>query len=366
MTSTPPVQRIPYPGLWLDAFTLTAVPGGALVVGGQVWSAQGGGTTPATVASAMRWDAGTNTWETLAPMPLPRQGHAAVPLPDGHVLIVGGRNNTELEMPGTLFWEPDTRRFREGPPLLAARDRPVAVALPDGAVLVLGADHDNTDLERGTRAELLRPGASAWEPAGQTVRLFHPGPVCVSGEHVVIAGGRDNGFGFAIIEGTHFAPPLDRNTELWQPGTRTWRTSQPLTASRDEPQGVTLSDGRILVVGGWHQGQLLGTAEVWDPAREQWTPTGELTDLRSSVVLAALPDGRAGAFGGLGQKNFEASSTVELWSPDTGAWTPGPPMSAAVSDHRVTVLDDGTVLVVGLIRKQPDGMLETVSLRWNP
>ncbi|WP_426750473.1 Kelch repeat-containing protein [Myxococcus sp. Y35] len=366
MASNAAVQRLPYAGLWLDSFTLTAVPGGALVVGGQEWRAEGGGATSATVANALRWDAKTRTWETLSPMPQPRQGHAAVPLPDGRVLIIGGRNHTAMALASTLFWEPEARGFREGPPLRAERDRPVAVALADGSVLVLGADHDDQDLERGTRAKLLRPGAEAWEPAGQTVRLFHPGPVCVSDERVVIAGGRDNGLGFAIVEGTHFAPPLDPSTEVWQLSTRAWRSSPPLAASRDDHVGVTLADGRILVVGGRSQGERVGTAEVWSPTTEQWTPTGALTDLRSGFVLTALPDGRAAAFGGLGQKELAASATVELWSPDTGTWTPGPPMRAAVSDHHVTRQDDGTFLVVGVMRTGPDGMPESVSTVWSP
>ncbi|MFP2962576.1 Kelch repeat-containing protein, partial [Myxococcus sp. 1LA] len=300
MASHPALQRLPYQGLWLDSFTLTAVPGGALVVGGQEWHAEGGGSTPRTVASAMRWNARTDVWEALPPMPEPRQGHAAVALPDGRGLVIGGRNHTVMAMESTLLWEPDTGRFQAGPPLRAARDRPVAVVLPDGAVLVLGSDFDD-DMERGTRAELLRPGAEAWEPAGQTVRLFHPGPVCVSGERVIIAGGRDNGFGFAVVEGVHFAPPLDQCTEVWRRDARAWKTSHPLTESRDDPQGVTLSDGRVLVVGGWRRGELLGSSEVWDPASEAWTPTGALPHPRSSFVLAALPDGRAAAFGGLGQ-----------------------------------------------------------------
>ncbi|WAM28744.1 Kelch repeat-containing protein [Myxococcus sp. NMCA1] len=365
MSARPDLQRLPYQGLWLDSFTLTGVAGGALVVGGQEWHAQGGGSTPMTVTSAMRWDAATDAWEVLAPMPQPRQGHAAVALPDGRVLIIGGRNTTELELASTLVWEPDTRRFRDGPPLLAARARPVAVALPDGAVLVLGSDFDE-DMERGTRAELLRPGADAWELAGQTVRLFHPGPVCVSGERVIIAGGRDNGFGFAVVDGVHFAPPLDQCTEVWQRDTREWKTSHPLTESRDGHQGVTLSDGRILVMGGWRKGELLGSAEVWDPASEQWTPTGALAHPRSSFKLAALPDGRAAAFGGLGQNDAAASAAVDLWAPQTGAWTPGPRLAAPLSDHHVAALEDGAFLLVGLIRTGPEGMPQTTSIHWRP
>lgn len=365
MSARRDLQRLPYQGLWLDSFTLTAIPGGALVVGGQEWHAQGGGSTPMTVTRAMRWDAATDAWEVLEPLPQPRQGHAAVALPGGRVLIIGGRNATELALASTLMWEPETGRFREGPPLLAARDRPVAVVLPDGAVLVLGSDFDG-DMQRGTRAELLRPGAEAWEPAGQTERLFHPGPVCVSGERVIIAGGRGNGFGFAVVDGVHFAPPLDRCTEVWRRDSRTWKTSHPLAESRDDPQGVTLADGRILVVGGWSKSGLLGSAEVWDPASEQWAPTGALPHPRSSIKLTALRDGRAAAFGGLGQTDAAASAAVDLWEPRTGAWTSGPSLAAPLSDHHVVALEDGDFLLVGLIRIGVEEMLQTTSIRWRP
>jgi hypothetical protein len=63
--------------------------------------------------------------------------------------------------------------------------------------------------------------------------------------------------------------------------------------ARDDAQCVTLSDGRILVVGGWYEGQLLKSAELWDPLTNQWSPAGTLTTPRSSFALTALPDGRS-------------------------------------------------------------------------
>ncbi|MCE9666470.1 kelch-like protein [Myxococcus stipitatus] len=367
VTASTARRRVPYAGLWLEQFSLTPVPGGALLAGGHGWHPEGGGTTPRSSTGAALWDTAREEWLALAPLPAPRQDHAAVALPDGRVLLIGGRNMQAMELGSTVFFDPESRRFTEGPPLLTARSRPLAVALPDGAVLVLGSDHDD-DLSRGTRAELLRPGANAWEPAGQTQRIFHAGPVCVSGERVVIAGGRDNGFGFAVIEGVHLAPPLDVSTEVWEPTGRTWRTTpHPLTQTRDDAAGVTLADGRVLVVGGWHQGQVLTSAEVWDPRTEQWRATGSLALGRSGFALTALPDGRAAVSGGLGAgPSFDALGDVELWDPATGTWSPGPPLAVARSGHQVVALDDGAYLVVGVSRPTPDAMPETTSELWRP
>ncbi len=356
------VRRVPYSGMWRDDFCLVAVPGGALLVGGTEWHRDGVGATTRPSTGAAFWDAARGEWEELPPLPHPRMHPAAVALPDGRALLVGGRADTP-ELASTLFWEPQTRRFREGPSLRAARSRPSAVVLPDGAVLVVGTDFDD-DLQRGTQAELLRPGASAWEPAGQALRLFHPGPMCVSGSRVVIAGGRDNGFGFAIVEGVHYAPPLDQGTEVWERERLAWRGANPLTAPREEARGVTLSDGRLLVVGGWHQGTALDTAETWEPSTEQWSPTGSLALARSSFALTALPGGRAAVSGGL-VDHTQATRAVEVWSPEHGTWTAGTPLARGRAGHQVAAVGPGVFLVVGN-SASPDGTLETTSELWRP
>jgi hypothetical protein len=363
-SSTAP-GRVPYAGIWLDHFSLTAVSGGVLLAGGEAWQPDGMGTTPRASEGAAFWDTAKEAWLTLPPMSSPRFDHAAVALPDGRVLLVGGRTTKEPELRSTLFWEPRTQRFEEGPALRDARARPVAVTLPEGAVLVLGSDFDD-DLQRGTRAELLRRGASAWESAGQTARIFHLGPVCVSQHRVVIAGGRDNGFGFAIIEGTHYVPPLAESIELWEGEGRGWRTAGPMLAQREEAQGVTLSDGRILVVGGWHEGQLLNTAEVWDPRTESWSPAGTLSLSRSSFALVALPEGRAAVSGGLAEGPFAETTAVEIWDPQRNSWSPGTPLALGRAGHQLAAVGGGTFLVVGNSRPSPDAPPETTWELWRP
>ncbi|MFP2963751.1 kelch-like protein, partial [Myxococcus sp. 1LA] len=57
-------------------------------------------------------------------------------------------------------------------------------------------------------------------------------------------------------------------------------------------------------------------------------------------------------------------AAVDLWAPDTGAWTPGPPLAAPLSDHRAVAVEDGGVLLVGLIRTGAEGTPQTTSIRW--
>ena len=358
------VGRVPHAGLWLEGFCLAPVPGGALLAGGGAWHRDGIGATCLRSDLAAFWDLETREWHPLPPLPHPRQGHAAVALPDGRVLLLGGQSTDAPELRTTLFWEPGSRRFQEGPPLIAARAHPIAVSFADGAVVVLGSDFDD-DFERGTRAEVLWPGASAWEPAGQTARIFHPGPVCASGDRVVIAGGRDNGFGFAVVEGVHFAPPLDQMTEVWARDRRTWGQVGPLTEPRDGALGVTLSDGRILVVGGWLSGQLLSTAEVWEPRTGEWSATGRLTLPRSGFALTALPGGRALVSGGLAGSAHTLTNTVEIWDPLLGTWSPGPPLQRGRAGQELVEVAPGRFLVVGNTRDAEDG-LETTWELWEP
>lgn len=94
--------RVPYSGIWLDEFTLTEVRGGALLAGGQAWQPDDIGSRPETTAGAAFFDAARKEWLPLPPMPAPRQSHAAVSLPDGRALLIGGRAPRE-ELASTLF-----------------------------------------------------------------------------------------------------------------------------------------------------------------------------------------------------------------------------------------------------------------------
>jgi hypothetical protein len=69
-----------------DSLVAPLADGRVLVAGGDYWGAKG----LVVSRAAYLYDPRTNTWSRLSPLPAPRAGGAAVGLPDGTALLVGG------------------------------------------------------------------------------------------------------------------------------------------------------------------------------------------------------------------------------------------------------------------------------------
>jgi hypothetical protein len=116
--------------------------GRVLVVGG--W----GGPQRVSAASEI-FDASTDTFSPSGTLGLRRNQHGAVLLDDGKVLIVGGRTNPDgftldTEVASAEIYDPTTGAFHAVADLRWARGgRPAAVQVPDGRVLVLGGGDDS-------------------------------------------------------------------------------------------------------------------------------------------------------------------------------------------------------------------------------
>jgi hypothetical protein len=118
---------------------------------------------------------------------------------------------------------------------------------------------------------------------------------------------------------------------------------------------VTLSDGRVLVVGGAASLQAFpvqrATAEIYDPASGKWSSAGSLTTARSEFALVALPDGGAIVAGGF---SSERLATVERFDPASNTWAAADDLPVAVSAPSGIRLADGRVLLAGGSVRDPE------------
>lgn len=86
-------------------------------------------------ASVQIYDPRQNAWFDVAPLQTPRARHAAVLLPDGRVLVLGGYSLNPLAT--VELYDPRTDRWSHVPPLATPRfDH--AATLVDGQVIVTG------------------------------------------------------------------------------------------------------------------------------------------------------------------------------------------------------------------------------------
>ena len=211
---------------------VTLADGRVLVVGGFA----GEGQPP--LVSAEMFDPASGRWTTTGDMASGRGGHAAALLGDGRVLVAGGWVGTSTYTDTTEIFDPATGQFSPGPRLPQPADGLAAATLPDGCVLVVGGQ---------IRSQVA---------TGQAVTI------CPD---------------------------------------ESLRSVAPLGTARFKHGVVALDSGRVLVVGGTvDDSALLSSSEVYDPATRRFTPGPDMVSGRFKLTgsLVALAGDRAVAAGG--------------------------------------------------------------------
>ena len=227
--------------------------------------------------------------------------------------------------------------------LLQGRDMAMAATLPDGRVLVTGGVGLD-DQGIGTylaESELFDPQTNTFAPTGAmgrgrdgnaTITPLLDGRVLVTGG----IGQDAQGNNIALTS----AEVYDPETGAFAP------TANDMGSVRYFHAASRLADGRVLVVGGWGEGERLATAEIYDPATNRFTPTGSMGSARNSHTATTLQDGRVLVAGGLTVDAYTLE-TAELYDPASGQFE----ATGSLADPRfmatASLLADGGVLVGG-------------------
>jgi hypothetical protein len=250
------------------------------------------------------------------PLGVGRQIHTATVLADGSVLIAGGYDNNDSALASAVLYHPATNTFSPTGPLAVARGLYAATRLADGRVLIAGGGPASY-AGAGTflaSAELYDPKTGTFSPTGSmaTSREDHTATLLPDGR-VLIAGGND--------VGDHAVG----SAELYNPKSGTFSPTGSMRTARGFHTATLLSDGRVLIVGGnagsWSfTGAIRASAEIYDPKAGTFTATGEMTDARTYHTATLLSDGRVLVTGGYG--HLAPLASAEIYDPKTGTFGP--------------------------------------------
>ncbi|CAF0948223.1 unnamed protein product [Rotaria sordida] len=105
-----------------------------------------------------------------------------------------------------------------------------------------------------------------------------------------------------------------------------------------------LTNGKVLIAGGIHNGTRLNSAELYDPSTRTWIVTGSMHNERYDHTASVLTNGKVLVTGGGIDKNLY---NTELYDPSTGIWTLTGKMNSGRIWHSASVLKSGKVLVTG-------------------
>jgi hypothetical protein len=256
-------------------------------------------------------------------------------LPDGRALVTDGTN---LDL-----FDPATGQFvRAKSHLSETRQDAAATLLRDGTVLIVGGGAADRAVPSsgGSRAEVFDPASDQVTLVGSTMDP-HPQAwsTLLPDGRALIAGGQD---------------PALQVGEIYDPATRTFRR----TASTTQGWGplnraVLLDDGRVLIVGGRNSADsgIDTAAEVFDPTTEQFSATGPMALNQRPWTATPLSDGRVLLLGGFEWdpvvRVASVSDAVQIYDLSTGSFTLAGRMPTPRIGHAAVLLDDGDVLVMG-------------------
>ena len=133
---------------------------------------------------------------------------------------------------------------------------------------------------------------------------------------------------------------------------------------------ATLTDGRILLAGGRRTSNSIAEpvsvtdCQIYDQQLRVWLVAGDMNSTRSNHSATLLQDGSVLVVGGArldeSTYNHVAISTVERFDPETLTWQSAASLPNPSRNHTTTLMNDGRVLFVG--GRTPQGETATAEI----
>ena len=279
---------------------------------------------------------------------LGRRSHSSLALPDGSIVLMGGRlsvpplrrNDVWRSTDQGATWDEISPHEDPPPPIgkWLGREGHTSVVLSDESIVLMGGWNGVTrynDVWRSTNKGAMW-GERPVDGPRWTARHSHTSVVLPDGS-IVLMGGEDSG---------------GRKNDVWRSTDKgaswTEMTANAEWLARNGHASVVLPDGSIVLMGGWANAGRQN--DVWRSTNKgaTWTRMTANAEwsVRSYLTSVALPDGSIVFMGG-----NDGSQQNDMWrSTDQGAsWTE---MTATVgwsarSSPSSVVLPDGSIVLMG-------------------
>ncbi len=154
-----------------------------------------------------------------------------------------------------------------------------------------------------------------------------------------------------MVGGTNASGTPLASAELYNPTTRTWSATGSMSAARTNLVALRMNNSRVLVVGGQNSsGAAQSAALQYSPSQGAFLSAGTMLTARGAGLTATLLGNDKVLVAGGNNASGAATSSAELYTPSTistGTWAATGNMVVAQTNHRAALLSTGRVLLVG-------------------
>jgi hypothetical protein len=192
------------------------------------------------------------------------------------------------------------------------------------------------------------PGAGDWvaieSGVGQSDRTGVSASARRGAAIVTLSDGKVLAIGGQNYSDLEAGPTITGATEIYDPATGSWSTTASCNA-RAFAAAVVLPNGKVLVTGGMTSATATtNTCQVFDPVAQSWAATGAMGTARAFHTATLMANGEVVVIGGL-NNSTTATNSVEIFNGTT--WRAGPWMLEPRAKHTATLFGDDRILVAG-------------------
>lgn len=268
------------------------------------------------------FDPGADAFTAVAPMNDPRTGHTATLLPNGKVLVTGGLSDLNptpnpilSTLKSTEIYDPATNQWTRGPDMRVPRAAHAAIPLANGKVVLVGGVGWIQIL---IKIPSLFREIDVYDPATNTIA---PGPLMAQARAAFpvaeLGGGR-----YLFAGGLGSLLAADQTTaqaEVYDASTNACTPAGNMARARGLHAALPLANRRWLLLGGAYgtidAPTALNTTEVYDAATNSWSAGPAMTSSRAGFGLFATPNGNFHLMGGGNGPSSTVVNTTEWFYP---------------------------------------------------
>jgi hypothetical protein len=231
------------------------------------------------------------------------RGHTATLAGDGSVLLIGGSRGQGTLSTSIERFDPRSNTLLKIGNLLNGREGHRAVRLNSGRILVTGGipgfPVTTAEVVDERTGEVSTTGNPRVQRVSHTATRF-------GNDKVLITGGYSSGEGAVL--------GISRSAEIWEPATNRFRLlPATMRVARAGHSATLLPDGRILITGGLSPNANYQFAEVFDPATETFSVFPAIDNRERGLhATAQLPDGSVLVLGGETEATVPRAMVVQF------------------------------------------------------
>jgi hypothetical protein len=279
---------------------------------------------------------------TTGGMVVERKGHAAALLQNDEVLIAGGRN-ADGYLASAELYDPASGTFAATGAMSKARYHPTATVLSNGMVFVAGGSIVEPDGSSDpsiylSDAELYDPASGTFSPANVVIfPRAEPSATLLTNGKVLIAGG-------------YGGPDASMSASLYDPATASSTHTGAMSGPRYGHTATLLANGKVLIAGGRNGSGAAPNAELYDPTSGTFSSAGSMTTGRAGCTATLLANGQVLIAGGDNHgipQYYVCYESAELFDPAAVSFVATGVMTETRAYQTASLLPSGKVLIAG-------------------